>query len=81
MRKTYLLIEAPNGERMLVRSLAGHEDCRVVNDRVPEPPNDHCRLCPKGKWIEDEAAKEEARLARMSRGELIAEVLRRAKET
>lgn len=78
-RKSYLLIETPAGERLMVKSMAGHEGCTVIRDRVPEPPGPHCRLCPKGRWIDDPAAAERERLNRMTQAELVDEMLRRAR--
>lgn len=77
MRKTYLLVETPSGERMLVKSLAGHGGCKVVRDRVPEPPNEHCWLCPKGTWIEDAQARERAELKRLIHEGRVGEALDR----
>jgi hypothetical protein len=76
MRKTYILIEH-NGERALVKSLNGHDGCKVIRERVPEPPSDHCRLCPKGTWNEDAEAKEQARIERMNKSEIADEIVRR----
>jgi len=73
-----LLIEH-NGERMLVLSTDGHDGCTVIAKNVPEQPSPFHRL--EGKvWVEDAAAKERARVERMTKQELIAEVLRQVRK-
>lgn len=73
----YTLIQSASGERLLVKSLDGHEGCTVVRKNVPEPPSAFHRLNDTGKWEEDAGAKERNRLNRMTRAELIDEVIRR----
>lgn len=78
-RKTYILIEH-NGERQLVKSLAGHEGCKVIKDRVPEPPSPHCTLCPKGKWVADPGAAERAEIRKLVRAGRLKEALERVRD-
>jgi hypothetical protein len=74
----YTLIQTASGERLLVKGLAGHEGCTVIAKNVPEQPSPFHRL-EGGKWVLDEAAKERARVEKMTKGELIAEVLRQVR--
>lgn len=41
------LIEAPNGDKMLVRDLTGHEDCVVLETGVAEPRAPGCERVDK----------------------------------
>lgn len=41
------LIRAPNGDRMLVSSLAGHEDCEIEETGVAEPRVPGCERVDK----------------------------------
>ena len=68
-----------NGERMLVLNLNGHPGATVINPSVANQPAPFFKLDPTGKWIEDATAKENARLKAMSRADLIAEAVRRAR--
>lgn len=74
MRKTFILIER-DGERQLVKSLDGCEGWKVVKSRVPEQPTPHCYLCPKGKWVDDPEAAEQARIKRLLREGRLGEAL------
>lgn len=71
-----------NSERMLVHSLAGHENCAVIAANVPPPPSPYCTW-DGAKWVEDSAAKaraeELASLNRMDRLEFLEECVRRSK--
>lgn len=75
-RKTYLLIEQ-DGQRLLVKSLKGHEGAKVIHNRVPEPKNEHCQLCPKGTWVEDKQAKERGEIRKLIREGRLGEALDR----
>jgi len=77
VRLTYMLIEEA-GERMLVKSLDGHDGAIVIADRVPEPPSPNHRLDATGKWVVDPVAVERARLKAMTREEVIEEAVRRS---
>jgi len=68
-----------NGERMLVLSLTGHDGVTVINNNVPKQPAPFFKLDAGGNWIEDADAKENARLKAMTRSQLIAEAVRRAR--
>lgn len=68
-----------NGERMLVLSLTGHAGVTVVNANVAPQPSPYHKLDAAGNWIEDADAKENARLKAMTRAQLIAEAVRRAR--
>lgn len=70
------LISTPDGERMLVRDLAGHEGCTVIA-KVPEQPTDFHELSERGEWKHNPAAQERARIDALSNAELLEEALAR----
>jgi len=57
------LIQAPNGDVMLVRSLEGHEDCKILEENVSEPRVPGCERVPKadGKGKRWKINKDESR--------------------
>jgi hypothetical protein len=72
------------GCHIVVPSLAGYEDCPVIESNVPEPPGDwqwYERV--DGEWVEKvaerEAAEEAARLGALTPAELQAEAVEKAK--
>lgn len=75
------IIEA-NGERMIVKSLDGHESATVVASNVPPRPHDCCEW-DGSKWVEDKQKKDRmdelARLKRMNRLEFLEECVKRSK--
>lgn len=74
-----ILIEH-QGERLLVTSLEGYPKATVIAADIDPPPSDYCEF-KSGKWVENAAAKaaaaERARLAALSRAELVEEVVRK----
>lgn len=72
-----ILVEI-NGERMLVKSLSGHDGATVIRKSVPEQPSPFHRLTNAGTWVEDADAKERARVDGLTRQQLVAEILRLA---
>jgi len=69
-----MILIRSKGATQLVESLDGYPRARVIARDVEPPPHDHCKW-KGGKWVEDAAAKaaadERARLATMSRAELV----------
>jgi hypothetical protein len=53
------LIETPEGEKVLVESLSGHENCTVLEEGVTEPKVPCCERV-DGTWVIDKDAAREA---------------------
>ena len=73
------LIQTPSGEQMIVSSMKGHSDCKVIVKGVKHPAHGYARLH-NGKWVADTAARdaaaEEARLRGMSRAGLVDHIIK-----
>lgn len=71
-----------NGQRMIVRSLDGHEGATVIASNVPPRPNECCEW-DGSKWVEDKPKKARmddlAKLNKMNRLEFLEECVRRSK--
>lgn len=54
------------GEQLLVQSTAGYPGCKVVAKDVEMPPDD-CSRWQRGKWVECDKMKAEAKAKRLAR--------------
>jgi hypothetical protein len=71
----YYLIQEKNGDQCLVLELAGHEECKILEEGVTAPKVPHCERI-DGRWrIPDKAKTRHAiRVSRAAAATLVQEV-------